>query len=146
MISILGWRKALICSFPQISVSLINSEMDLDDEPPPLPPRNYNWSDVEDDDDDLFQSEDELEEPSVRISLADQQAMYSSVSILLHSFYSLLPSVVSLAPSPSPSPSLSPPSPSPSLSLSLSLSLSPHSCVSTKSVPTARLVLMNSMP
>lgn len=57
------------------------SEMDLDDEPPPLPPRNYNWSDVEDDDDDLFQSEDELEEPSVRISLADQQAMYSSLRL-----------------------------------------------------------------
>ena len=62
-----------------LSLSL-SSEMGLEDEPPPLPPRNYDWSDVEDNDEDLFQSEDELEEPSSRISLDDQQAMYSSVS------------------------------------------------------------------
>ena len=57
--------------------------MGLEDEPPPLPPRNYDWSDVEDNDEDLFQSEDELEEPSCRISLDEQQAMYSSVSLTL---------------------------------------------------------------
>ena len=74
-----------------LCLSHLYSEMDLDDEPPPLPPRNYSWSDVEDDDDDLFQSEDELEEePSNRISLADQQAMYSSVSILSLPFHSSL--------------------------------------------------------
>lgn len=62
--------------------------MGLEGEPPPLPPRNYDWSDVEDNDEDLFQSEDELEEYSSRISLDDQQAMYSSVSTkhIIHYF------------------------------------------------------------
>ena len=55
--------------------------MGLEEKPPPLPPRNYDWSDVEDNDEDLFQSEDELEEPCFRISLDEQQAMYSSVSL-----------------------------------------------------------------
>ena len=55
--------------------------MGLEDEPPPLPPRNYEWSDVEEDDEDLFQSDDDLDEPSSQISLDDQHAMYSSVSI-----------------------------------------------------------------
>ena len=29
------------------------TEMGLEEAPPPLPPRNYSWSDVEDNDDDV---------------------------------------------------------------------------------------------
>ena len=53
--------------------------MDLDDAPPPLPPRIYNWSDFEDNDDELFQSEDELDDH--KWSVSDQQKLYASVSV-----------------------------------------------------------------
>ena len=61
-------------------------EMGLEEEAPPLPPRNYTWSDVEDNDEDLFQSDDDLDESSSQISLDDQHAMYSSVSGELEMF------------------------------------------------------------
>lgn len=56
--------------------------MGLDDEAPPLPPRNYNWSDIEDNDDELFQSEDELDDHQWTVS--DQQKLYATVSATLY--------------------------------------------------------------
>ena len=58
-------------------VCLPCSDMDLDDEAPPLPPRDYNYSDFEDNDDELFQSEDELDDHSWTVS--DQQKLYATV-------------------------------------------------------------------
>ncbi len=58
-------------------VCLPFSDLDLDDEAPPLPPRVYNWSDFEDNDDELFQSEDELDDHSWTVS--DQQKLYATV-------------------------------------------------------------------
>ena len=51
-------------------------EMELEEGPPPLPERNYSWSDIEDNDEEYCQSDDELDEPST----TDHQKIYSSVS------------------------------------------------------------------
>ena len=65
------------CSFP------INfSEMGLEEEAPPLPPRLYSWSDVEDNDDELFQSDDDLDDTSAPVTISDHQKIYSSVYLL----------------------------------------------------------------
>ena len=56
-----------------------HSELDLEDEPPPLPPRIYHWSDMEDNDDELFQSDDDLDDPLTKWSVSDQQKLYASV-------------------------------------------------------------------
>ena len=67
-----------------------HSELDLEDEPPPLPPRIYHWSDMEDNDDELFQSDDDLDDPLTKWSVSDQQKLYASVrfsfeySLVLH--------------------------------------------------------------
>lgn len=53
--------------------------MDLDEEAPPLPPRNYSWSDVEDNDDELFQSDDDLDDTSAVVTISDHQKIYASV-------------------------------------------------------------------
>jgi len=52
------------------------SELRLEDEPPPLPPRNYSWSDIED-------SDDDLDEPPATMSACDQLAIHASVSACL---------------------------------------------------------------
>ena len=51
-------------------------DLDLDAEPPPLPERNFSWSDIEDNDEEFCQSDNELDEPST----IDHQMVYSSVS------------------------------------------------------------------
>ena len=51
------------------------SELGLEDVPPPLPERNYSWSDIEDNDEEFCQSDDDLDEPSTM----DHQKMYSNV-------------------------------------------------------------------
>lgn len=56
-----------------------------DEEAPPLPPRNYSWSDIEDSDDDLLQSDDDLDEPFSTITTMDHQKIYASVSIDIQS-------------------------------------------------------------
>ena len=55
--------------------------MGLEEEAPPLPPRNYSWSDVEDNDDELFQSDDDLDDLSTSVTISDHQKIYSSVSL-----------------------------------------------------------------
>ena len=59
------------------------SEMGLEEEAPPLPPRNYSWSDMEDNDDELFQSDDDLDDTSAPITISDHQKIYSSVGIVI---------------------------------------------------------------
>ena len=54
--------------------------MGLEEEAPPLPPRLYSWSDVEDNDDELFQSDDDLDDLSAPVTISDHQKIYSSVS------------------------------------------------------------------
>ena len=56
--------------------------MGLEEEAPPLPPRNYSWSDMEDNDDELFQSDDDLDDTSAPVTISDHQKIYSSVSAL----------------------------------------------------------------
>ena len=51
-----------------------------DEEAPPLPPRNYTWSDIEDSDDDLLLSDDDLDEPFSTIISMGLQKIYDSVS------------------------------------------------------------------
>ena len=58
------------------------SEMGLEEEAPPLPPRLYTWSDVEDNDDELFQSDDDLDDTSAPVTISDHQKIYSSVCAL----------------------------------------------------------------
>ena len=62
-----------------------SSEMGLEEEPPPLPARNYSWSDMEDNDDELFQSDDDLDDTSGPVSISDHQKIYSSVCWCTHS-------------------------------------------------------------
>ena len=59
-----------------------SSEMGLEEEPPPLPARNYSWSDMEDNDDELFQSDDDLDDTSAPVTISDHQKIYSSVRAL----------------------------------------------------------------
>ena len=59
-----------------------SSEMGLEEEPPPLPARNYSWSDMEDNDDELFQSDDDLDDTSAPVTISDHQKIYSSVCAL----------------------------------------------------------------
>jgi hypothetical protein len=61
---------------------LPSSEMGLEEEAPPLPPRRYSWSDMDDNDDELFQSDDDLDDTSGPVSISDHQKIYSSVGVL----------------------------------------------------------------
>ena len=66
--------------------------MGLEEEAPPLPPRLYTWSDVEDNDDELFQSDDDLDDLTATVTISDHQKIYSSVSLspcilLLHRLF-----------------------------------------------------------
>lgn len=54
---------------------ILYSELDLEDEAPPLPPRRYSWSDIEDED--SLPSDDE---PDEKTSIMEHQKIYSSVS------------------------------------------------------------------
>lgn len=56
--------------------------MGWEEDAPPLPARNYSWSDIEDDiDDEVLQSDDDLDEPISHMSITEHQQIYSSVSI-----------------------------------------------------------------
>lgn len=50
--------------------------MEWEEDAPPLPDRNYSWSDIEDDDDELLQSDDDLDEP---MTITEHQKLYSTV-------------------------------------------------------------------
>lgn len=63
--------------------------MGLEEEAPPLPPRNYSWSDMEDNDDELFQSDDDLDDMSAPVTISDHQKIYSSVGTACHNPHSL---------------------------------------------------------
>ncbi len=52
----------------------------MDDEAPPLPPRHYSWSDIEDNDEEIWQSDDDLDDPINSISIMEHQKIYSNVS------------------------------------------------------------------
>ena len=68
----------ILPSFPLLTIT--HSDMDLDEDAPPLPPRNYSWSDIEDNDEDIWQSDDDLDEPINRTTIMEHQKIYSSVS------------------------------------------------------------------
>ena len=53
--------------------------MGLEEEAPPLPPRLYSWSDMEDNDDELFQSDDDLDDTSATVTISEHQKIYASV-------------------------------------------------------------------
>ncbi len=59
-----------------------HSDPEWDEDAPPLPARNYSWSDIEDNDDEVLQSDDDLDddEPIDRMSIVEHQKLYSSVS------------------------------------------------------------------
>ena len=57
--------------------------MEWEKDAPPLPPRNYSWSDIEDNDEDILQSDDDLDEvgPLTEVSIMEHQKLYASVSM-----------------------------------------------------------------
>ena len=64
-------------ALPDRKYSLL--ELGLEDVPPPLPPRNYSWSDVEDDGDE--DNDDEVMMTSLIVSEDDRMYLYLSISI-----------------------------------------------------------------
>ena len=74
-----------ICIFDCCNFS--SSEMGLEEEAPPLPPRLYSWSDMEDNDDELFQSDDDLDDTSAPVTISDHQKIYASVCTLSIWYY-----------------------------------------------------------
>lgn len=63
------------------SVLIIHRETEYgwEEDAPPLPERNYSWSDVEDNDEDILQSDDDLDEPIDQVSIMEHQKIYSTV-------------------------------------------------------------------
>ena len=62
-----------------------HSDPEWDEDAPPLPARNYSWSDIEDNDDEILQSDDDLDdEPLSKMSIVEHQKLYSSVSACRH--------------------------------------------------------------
>jgi hypothetical protein len=54
--------------------------MEWEEDAPPLPDRNYSWSDIEDNDEDIWQSDDDLDDdPTSRVTIMEQQQLYSTV-------------------------------------------------------------------
>lgn len=64
-----------------LTILLLYSDPEWDEDAPPLPSRNYSWSDIEDNDEDLSDEEhDEDDEPINNVSIEEHQKLYSSVS------------------------------------------------------------------
>ena len=58
---------------------ILLSQLDLEDEPPPLPPRKYSWSEVEDQSSD---ENDELPAPMHSLKLASLWLFHTDACVL----------------------------------------------------------------